>query len=186
MPFGGAAPVASGSATRHHPRSRRDWTVHGEGQPGESGGTTVRVAWTPAKVVAAAILAIGLGTLVGALILRAAGEDGADSTGQTAAPSAVPADVAQDLTEIETALNSGDPELISAILTREAAAGLDTSAAIMPAGSTVDIEDESFVRSGDETAYVSADVAGPEPGRHLILLWRQDDAWRVVATAPES
>jgi hypothetical protein len=139
--------------------------------------------WTPARIVVLTVVAAGVAVLVAFVVARAIGSGQADPADE-AAQTTVGADVAEDLATIEGALNSGDPAAVGAVLTREAAAGLDPTAPVLPAGSTVEILDESFVQSGEETAYVSADVSGPEPGRHVILLWRQDDVWRVVATSP--
>lgn len=144
-----------------------------------------RLMWTPTKIVVLSVVAAGLAVLVAFLVARAM-DPGQPDPGDEAAPT-TPSDpeVAEDLAAIERALNSDDPAATSAVLTREAAAGWDPATPVLPAGSTVDVLEESFVQSGEETAHVSADVTGPQPGSHLILLWRQDGDWRVVATAPE-
>lgn len=82
---------------------------------------------------------------------------------------------------IESAIVSQDASVVGTVLTADVAQAVaaDRTGPLLPAGSTLTIDQTSFVGRGD-VATVSATVDGPQPGQWLLTLMWENQTWTVA------
>ena len=134
----------------------------------------------------AALAALGL-VLVGAIVVVffALGRDepSAQSGDKTSTPAGPPALTVEEAKVFEDRLASADPAVVASVLSAAVAPAYTKSAEpLLPAGTTLSVDETRFTRTGPETASVPATLTGPRPGSCDLLVVREGDRWVVYST----
>ncbi|WP_300007718.1 hypothetical protein [Pseudonocardia sp.] len=86
-----------------------------------------------------------------------------------------------DWSELEERATSRTPAQQAEILDPDVRASfLETGEPLLPAGSTLQVAEETFAETTPGYAEVEAEVRGPEPGRYLLRLTRDGSRWLIL------
>lgn len=126
------------------------------------------------------VLGLMLALITGWLLL----DHGRDPNGEGAALSDRPGSSRLSeaaASEIESALVSQDPQEVTSIFAEVVAEAYADDGVLLPAGSAVSVARNALQVDGS-TATVPITVSGPEPGKWLLLLVKEDGRWRAYGT----